>query len=157
MSTSLHYKANLRDIYFNLFEDLRIQDNVLGKGDFADMDEQTAREALAALEKLCVEEMCKSFVESDRVPLTLDGDGNVTLPPGLKAGMQMFFDQGWHLFELPTRLGGYGAPPSVILSTNSRSSPVCPPTRSSGEGSGIERGDISDRNSPDEATASPLI
>ncbi len=114
MSTSLHYKANLRDIYFNLFEDLRIQDTTLGKGEFADMDEQTAREALAALEKLCTEEMCKSFVDSDRIPLTLDGDGNVTLPPSLSAAMRTFYEQGWHLFELPTRLGGYGAPPSVI-------------------------------------------
>jgi alkylation response protein AidB-like acyl-CoA dehydrogenase len=114
MSTSRHYKANLRDINFNLFEHLRIQDTVLGQGDFDAMDESTAREALAALEVLAVEEFAKSFVDSDRIPLKLDSDGNVTLPPSMNETMAAFYRDGWNMLEMPTRLGGFGAPPSVV-------------------------------------------
>ena len=41
-----HYKSNLRDIEFNLFEVLG-QDDVLGTGPFAEVDGETAREILA--------------------------------------------------------------------------------------------------------------
>ena len=40
-----HYKSNLRDIEFNLFEVLGRQD-VLGTGPYADIDADTAREML---------------------------------------------------------------------------------------------------------------
>jgi hypothetical protein len=40
-----HYKSNLRDIEFNLFEVLGRGD-VLGHGPYADLDEDTAREML---------------------------------------------------------------------------------------------------------------
>ena len=40
-----HYKSNLRDIEFNLFEVLRTQDGY-GTGAFAQMDEDTARAIL---------------------------------------------------------------------------------------------------------------
>jgi hypothetical protein len=41
-----HYKSNLRDIEFNLFEVNRIQD-YLGSGEWADLDEDTARHILS--------------------------------------------------------------------------------------------------------------
>ena len=37
-----HYKSNLRDIEFNLFEVLRRQD-LLGREPYPDVDEETAR------------------------------------------------------------------------------------------------------------------
>ena len=43
-----HYKSNLRDIEFNLFELFRRQD-ILGTGPFAEVDEETARDMLAEL------------------------------------------------------------------------------------------------------------
>lgn len=43
MTTVDHYKPNLRDIFFQLFEVLEIQSQSLGKGPFASMDEDTAR------------------------------------------------------------------------------------------------------------------
>ena len=44
--TLSHYKTNLRDIEFNLFEVLG-RDEVLGTGPFAEVDGETAREILA--------------------------------------------------------------------------------------------------------------
>ena len=43
-----HYKSNLRDLLFNLFEFLEVGKNVLGKPPYASMDEQTARDTLKA-------------------------------------------------------------------------------------------------------------
>jgi hypothetical protein len=47
-----HFKSNLRDTYFQLFELLEIQNTSLGKGPYAALDEATIREALKASEKL---------------------------------------------------------------------------------------------------------
>lgn len=108
-----HYKANFRDIEFNLFEFLKVQDSSLGKGEFSAMDEATAREALKGILKICENELAASFVSADREGLQFDGEGNVRLPQGLKDSLQAWFDNEFHRFELPERLGGYGAPPSV--------------------------------------------
>ena len=114
MSTIHHYQSNLRDIFFNLFEVLRVQEASFGKAPYANMDEDTARDALSAYEKLATTTIAESFVESDRVPLALDKDGNVTLPPGLHKSLQAFYEAGWQNLELPEELGGFGAPPSLV-------------------------------------------
>src|SRR5690606_8237753 len=111
-----HYKSNLRDIEFNLFELLRIQDSTLGKGHFTTMDEATARETLRGVQKIAENELAKSFVEGDRVPLQLDGEGNVKLPPGVLESLKAWYDADWHRLELPERIGGFGGPPSVCWS-----------------------------------------
>jgi hypothetical protein len=46
-----HYKSNLRDIEFNLFEVFGAQDR-LGHGPFADLDVETARHTLVEVERL---------------------------------------------------------------------------------------------------------
>jgi hypothetical protein len=107
-----HYKSNVRDIEFNLFEVLRIQDR-LGTGPYAEMDEDTARQILRELERLATGPFAASFVEGDRTPLTLDEHGDVTLPDGIKASLDAFFQGEWFRLQLPEHLGGYGATPSM--------------------------------------------
>ena len=46
-----HYQSNVRDLEFNLFELLRIQDR-LGKGVLAEADEDTVRGVLGELNNL---------------------------------------------------------------------------------------------------------
>jgi alkylation response protein AidB-like acyl-CoA dehydrogenase len=107
-----HYKSNLRDIEFNLFEVLRIQDR-LGTGPYAEMDEDTARQILRELERLATGPFAASFVEGDRTPLTLDEHGDVAVPDGIKASLDAFFQGEWFRLQLPEHLGGYGATPSM--------------------------------------------
>ncbi len=113
MTSAPHYRSNLRDTFFQLFEVLDIGSTTLEKGPFASMDPATARASLEAAEKLAVDELQKSFAESDRVPLTLDKEGTVTIPPGLVASYEAFYDAGANLLALPEAYGGLGAPPSV--------------------------------------------
>ncbi len=108
-----HYKSNLRDIFFNLFEVNRVQDH-LGTGPFESMDADAAQDVLREVDRLSREDFAASFVASDRTPLKLDAEtGDVTVPAELNTSLDAFFDNDWHLLYVPTHLGGYGASPSV--------------------------------------------
>jgi len=107
-----HYKSNLRDIEFNLFEFLDIQD-AMGTGPFAGIDEDQARMLLSEVDRFSTDSIwADSFVPADRTPLVLD-DGDITLPDELHEALTAFYDAGWHLLPLPEHLGGVGAPPSL--------------------------------------------
>lgn len=62
-----HYKSNIRDIEFNLFEVLG-RDQVYGTGPFAEVDVETAKEILDETERLCREDLAASYAESDHNP-----------------------------------------------------------------------------------------
>ncbi len=113
MSTANHYRSNLRDIAFNLFEVLDLGRTALGRGPFAAMDEATAREALTGLEEMAQQVWAPDFVAGDREGARFDGAGNVTLPAGTTRAIRAYYDGGWNKLELPEHLGGYGAPPTV--------------------------------------------
>jgi alkylation response protein AidB-like acyl-CoA dehydrogenase len=110
-----HYKSNLRDITFNLFEVYKAQ-QFMGKAPFAQMDEESARAILDQVEKLCVDEIAPSFEEGDHIPLELK-DGEVKIPPALKKSIQAFFDGEWQKLELKEDRGGFGASPSLRWAT----------------------------------------
>ncbi len=117
MSNAQHFKTNLRDIFFNLFEVLDIGERILGKGEFQSLDEDTARATLEAYEQFCGKELAPSWVASDRVPLVLDADGDVHLPEPLKQSLKAHYDNEWHLMGLPERVGGTGAPATIAWSS----------------------------------------
>jgi alkylation response protein AidB-like acyl-CoA dehydrogenase len=106
-----HYKANLRDIEFNLFEVNQIQE-YLGTGPFAQMDRDTAGDVLREVERLALEEFSLTFADIDHEGPKLV-DGQVTLPPALKQTLDPYFEGGWDRIAMPDDLGGFGAPPSL--------------------------------------------
>jgi len=108
-----HYKSNLRDLEFNLFEVLRVQD-VLGTGRFADVDVDTARDVLAEVNRLAVGELAESFADGDRNPPVFDPrTGSVTLPESFKRSYRALLDAEWFRLDLPERLGGSAAPATL--------------------------------------------
>lgn len=117
MSSDAHYRSNLRDIFFNLFEVLRIQETALGKGPFASLDETTIRDVLTQAERFATTTAAKSFADADRVGLNFDKKGNVQLPPSLKETLAAYYEVGLNKLEVPERLGGFGAPASVSWSS----------------------------------------
>ena len=113
-----HYKANLRDVEFNLFEMLGRQD-VLGHGPYADLDADTAREMLKEVARLAENELGESFVDSDRNPPVYDAQTqNVTMPESFKKSFKAFQDSGFWAVDVPGELGGTVAPPSLRWSIN---------------------------------------
>ncbi|KFA91580.1 acyl-CoA dehydrogenase [Archangium violaceum] len=107
-----HYKANLRDLNFNLFEFLEIGRSSLGKAPFGDFDETAARQTLETFAEVCLEEMAPSFTEPEHNPPKLE-NGAVTLPPGIQKALAAYHESGMGQLELPVHLGGMGAPPSL--------------------------------------------
>jgi len=108
-----HYKSNLRDIEFNLFEVLRRQD-LLGRDPYPELDEDTARSVLVELERLAVGPMAASFADADRNPPVFDPATNsVRVPESLRASYRAFMDAEWYRLSLPAELGGTPAPRSL--------------------------------------------
>ncbi|WP_236790449.1 acyl-CoA dehydrogenase [Amycolatopsis sp. GM8] len=108
-----HYKSNVRDLEFNLFEVLGVQ-NRLGKGVLADSDEETARGALAELNNLATGPLAESFADADRNPPVYDPKTfSATLPESFKKSYQQLWDGEWWRLGLPNDLGGLGLPPTV--------------------------------------------
>lgn len=116
MTTVYHYKSNLRDIFFNLFELHDLAQTTLANEKYDTLDEATIREVLGQFEKFCCNEMARSFAAADREGLKFDGEGNVSLPESLKASLASYYENQWNLLDLPKSLGGYNSPPSVIWS-----------------------------------------
>jgi len=108
-----HYKSNLRDIEFNLFEVLRRQD-VLGKPPYEELDTETVRDVLAEVNRLAVGPLADSFAEADRNPPVFDpATGTVTIPEAFKRSYRAFMDAQWWRLDVPPGLGGTGAPRSL--------------------------------------------
>ncbi|MDT0305162.1 acyl-CoA dehydrogenase [Streptomonospora wellingtoniae] len=108
-----HYKSNLRDLEFNLFEVFKRQD-VLGGGPFEELDEDTARTILDEVNRLATGVVAESFEDADRNPPVFDPATNsVTLPESLKKSYRAYIDAGWYNLDLPQELGGLNAPRSL--------------------------------------------
>ena len=106
-----HYKSNLRDIEFNLFEFNRVQDY---KGQqWQDLDRDTMADILVEIERLAREHYAASYVDQDRIPLQLI-DGEVSIPESVKASVAAFKEGGWDRMGLPEEMGGMAPPPSLV-------------------------------------------
>ena len=118
MSTASHYKPNVRDTLFNLFEFLEIQKTSLGKKPFGDLDEATVKQTIETMVPACEGIMSEAFTEGDRVPLKFDAKtGEVTLSPLMQKAYAAYFETGMNLLDLPVHLGGLGAPPTLAWGT----------------------------------------
>jgi len=105
-----HFRSNLRDIEFNLFEVLKRQD-LLGSEPFAEVDEETARGILDEVNRLALGPVAESFAESDRHPPVFDpATHSVTIPEAFRRSYQAFIDAEWFRLELPPELGGTSVP-----------------------------------------------
>ena len=108
-----HYKSNLRDIEFNLFEVLRRQD-LLGEPPYPELDEDTARSILTELDTMATGPMAESFADADRNPPVFDPATNsVRVPESLRTAYRVFMDAEWYRMSLPAELGGTVAPRSL--------------------------------------------
>src|SRR3954452_9004473 len=111
-----HYKSNLRDIEFNLFEVLG-RDKLYGTGPFEEMDTDTARSVLEELTRLAENELAESFADADRNPPVFDPETNTApVPASFKKSYKAFMDSECWRLGLPEEIGGTTAPRSLIWS-----------------------------------------
>ncbi|OKH80074.1 butyryl-CoA dehydrogenase [Mycobacterium sp. ST-F2] len=105
-----HYKSNVRDQVFNLFEVFGV-DKALGDGKFADLDADTAGEMLNEIARLAEGPIADSFADGDRNPPVFDpATHTVKLPEPFKKSMRALLDGGWDKVGLKEELGGMPMP-----------------------------------------------
>ena len=111
-----HYKSNIRDIEFNLFEVLN-RDEVLGQGMFEEVDVDTARSILGEVDRLAREDLAASFEDADRHPPVYDPETcSVTMPESFKKSYQAWMDAEWFRLVLDADLGGQPVPSTLAWS-----------------------------------------
>jgi len=109
-----HYKSNVRDLEFNLFEVFGT-DKLLGTGPFADLDEDTARGMLHEIVRLAEGPLAESFADADRNPPVFDPDTNqVTLPESFKKSYRALRAAEWWRLETVPELGGHLVPRALV-------------------------------------------
>jgi alkylation response protein AidB-like acyl-CoA dehydrogenase len=109
-----HYKSNVRDIEFNLFEVFGT-DKLLGAAPFDDLDVETARGMLAEVAKLAEGPLAESFADADRNPPVFDPDTHtVAIPESLKKSYKTLHDAEWWRVETIPELGGQLVPRSLV-------------------------------------------
>ncbi|HWV26471.1 MAG TPA: acyl-CoA dehydrogenase [Aeromicrobium sp.] len=109
-----HYKSNVRDVEFNLFE-LFDRGEILGKAPFDEIDIDTAKSIIGEIDRISREDLAASFVEADRNPPVYDpATHSVTMNEAFKASYRAWMDAEWWRLQIPEDLGGQTAPASLV-------------------------------------------
>ena len=108
-----HYRSNVRDIEFNLFEVLD-RESILGREPYADLDRETVSAILAEADNLARTKLAETFAIGEHEPPVFDPQTHtVTLPEAFKTSFKALMDSGAWALELPAALGGQVTPHSV--------------------------------------------
>ncbi len=108
-----HYKANLRDIEFCLF-DLLGAEKILGTSVFSELDRDTTMGMLDEMKRLTENDLASSFVDGDRIGTDFNkATGDVKLPESFKKSYKAYVDGEWWRIDAPVPLGGTKIPASV--------------------------------------------
>ena len=113
-----HYKSNVRDLEFNLYEVLDLE-KVLATGEFGDLDPDSVRQMLDEAARLAEGPLAEAFAESDRHPPTFDPNTHtVTLPEPFKKSFRAWQQGEWFRIGLSEDIGGVPAPAMVTWAIN---------------------------------------
>ncbi|MEU2032286.1 acyl-CoA dehydrogenase family protein, partial [Nocardia amamiensis] len=108
-----HYKSNVRDLEFNLFEVYGL-DAVLRSGAFGDLDGDTVRSMLAEAARLAEGPVAEPFADTDRNPPVFDpATHSVSLPESFKKAVRAWYDADWWRVGKTEGIGGVPAPAMV--------------------------------------------
>jgi alkylation response protein AidB-like acyl-CoA dehydrogenase len=109
-----HYKSNVRDQQFNLFEVLGVE-KALGEGLYSDLDADVVREMLTEMSRLAEGPVAESFVEGDRNPPVFDPKTHsVELPEAFKKSVLTMIEGGWDKVGIDEALGGMPMPKALV-------------------------------------------
>lgn len=113
-----HYISNVRDIEFNLFEVLGL-DDVLDSGGYGDLDADTVRTMLGEVARLAEGPVAESFASADRHPPVFDPKTHsISVPGELAKSVQAIKDSDWWRIGLAEEIGGVPAPAPLVWAVN---------------------------------------
>ncbi|WP_072806265.1 acyl-CoA dehydrogenase [Rhodococcoides yunnanense] len=113
-----HYKSNLRDLEFNLFELFGLDESLSGDK-FGDLDSEAARDMLKEVARLAEGPLAESFADTDRNPPVFDPETHtVKLPDSFKKSFKALYDGEWWRVGLDEEVGGIPAPRNLGWALN---------------------------------------
>ena len=113
-----HYRSNVRDLEFNLFEVLGL-DALLDSGAYGDLDTATVREILREVARFSEGPIADSFVGADRnPPQFIPSEHTIRVPDSVRSAVAAFKDAGWWRIGLSEVIGGMPAPAPVTWAVN---------------------------------------
>ncbi|MEE6258335.1 acyl-CoA dehydrogenase [Plantactinospora sonchi] len=105
-----HYRSNLRDLEFNLFE-VFDAGQAFGREPYSELDVDTARSVLAEVDRLARTELAASYASSDRTPPVFDpATHTAPLPEAFKKSYRALMASEFWRMDLPAELDGTQAP-----------------------------------------------
>lgn len=106
-----HYKSNVRDLEFNLFEVFGSETQAFGQAPYSDIDADTARNILGEMDRLAREDLAAGFAAGDRTPPVFDpATHSVTMPEAFRKSYEAFMKAEFWRLDLPEVIGGTPAP-----------------------------------------------
>jgi alkylation response protein AidB-like acyl-CoA dehydrogenase len=105
------FKTDLKDIYFNLFNVLKIQDR-------SDLTENDLKDIINEYNKFTANEIYPCRLSGDVEGVHLK-DGKVTVPPSFKSPIKKFYENGWYGIGYSEDIGGIPTPHTVSLACQS--------------------------------------
>ncbi|GAD83608.1 acyl-CoA dehydrogenase [Nocardia asteroides NBRC 15531] len=113
-----HYKANVRDLEFNLFEVLQL-DKLLDTGAYGDLDFDTVRQILDEVRRLAEGPIADSFAAADRDPVVFrPGTFDISVPAPLRKTVDAVQEAGWYRLGMPEGMDGTPAPNVLLWAIN---------------------------------------
>ncbi|GGN72730.1 acyl-CoA dehydrogenase [Nocardia rhizosphaerihabitans] len=113
-----HYKSNVRDIEFNLFEVLNL-DKLLDTGAYGDLDSDTVRQILDEVKRLAEGPIAASFADADRHPVVYHPETfEITVPESLRKTVDAVHEAGWYRLGMPEGMDGTPAPNVLMWAIN---------------------------------------
>ncbi|MFC4375917.1 acyl-CoA dehydrogenase [Nocardia halotolerans] len=113
-----HYKANVRDIEFNLFEVLGL-DKLLDTGAYGDLDSDTVCQLLDEVKRLAEGPIAETFAEADRHPVVYNPDTfDISVPEPLRKTIAAVHEAGWYRLGMPEGMDGTPAPNVLLWAIN---------------------------------------
>ena len=107
-----HFRSDLRDLEFDLFEVFDVQHGAVPAG--VETDPDTLRGLLRELDRLATGPLADGFAEADRRPPVFDpATRTVTLPEPVHRAYRLLREGEWWRLGLPEELGGIGVPAAV--------------------------------------------
>ncbi|MCE5289223.1 MAG: acyl-CoA dehydrogenase [Nocardiaceae bacterium] len=113
-----HYRSNVRDLEFNLFEVLGL-DTILDSGAYGDLDAATLKEILGEVARLAEGPLADSFADCDRnPPRFLPAEHTITVSDALRNSVAALKDSGWWRIGMSEAIDGMPAPAPAMWAVN---------------------------------------
>ncbi|SFC32362.1 acyl-CoA dehydrogenase [Pseudoalteromonas denitrificans] len=112
------YKVDLRDQFFLLWEQFKIQDELLDQDIYPEFDQHFTNQIIEHAQEFAYKKLGPLYQSSDRDGCQLSSDGKITLPCGFESLWQDFLNSQWGRLGAPEQYNGLGAPYIVAQMIN---------------------------------------